>query len=86
MPTPFDSESLDNLLANACRPIPAERRDAFVHAVTQALANGGELVGPGTMFRVVRSLQSQYFHAPNLNGASDDEPPHPRRIIGAKYR
>jgi hypothetical protein len=47
-----DSE-LDAVLA-AARPLPAERRDAFLQAVTAELR--GREVGPGLVHRVVAQV------------------------------
>jgi hypothetical protein len=87
MPAPlhlFDSESLDNIIMNACRPIPEAHRDAFLHAVADVLKTGGNIVGPGSLHRAIRALQRVYFDPP-LGSDEGDEPPHPRRRSNGKY-
>lgn len=86
MPTLRLSESEIDAILNAAKPILPDRRDAFLHAVADVLQTGGDIIGPGSLFRVIRSLQPAYFDAPNLDGApDDDEPPHPRRRSNGKY-
>jgi hypothetical protein len=69
-----DSE-LDAVLA-AARPLPVERRDAFLQAVAGAL-HGWE-IGPGIVHRVCAEAQRAFFDPPQLAASA------PGR--GAKYR
>ena len=58
-----DSE-LDAVLA-AARPLPVERRDAFLQAVAAELR--GREVGPGLVHRVVAQVQREFFDTPDLS-------------------
>lgn len=51
----------------ACRPLDPALRDPFLQAVAHALQQdcGGE-VGPGTVARVCRDMQRQFWHPPDL--------------------
>ena len=51
----------------AARPLDPDLRDPFLRAVAHALQQdcAGE-VGPGTVARVCRELQRQFFDAPDL--------------------
>jgi hypothetical protein len=69
-----DSE-LDAVLA-AARPLPIERRDAFLQAVAAELS--GREVGPGVVHHVCAETQRAFFEPPQLAAGA------PGR--GAKYR
>jgi hypothetical protein len=69
-----DSE-LDAVMA-AARPLPVERRDAFLQSVAGALQ--GREVGPGVVHRVCAETQRAFFDPPQLAAGA------PSR--GAKYR
>jgi hypothetical protein len=84
MPTLHLSEDINTIILNAARPIAPQHRDAFVLAVQNALRDGGETIGPGSVHRLIRIMQRSYFDAPNLDGDGDD-PPHPRRRSTGKY-
>lgn len=60
-PLALSDAELDAIIA-ACRPIPIERRDAFMHAVAEALAKSGETVGPGSVARAIKSVQQRFVH------------------------
>jgi hypothetical protein len=66
-----DSE-LDAVMA-AARPLPVERRDAFLQAVAGALAGCGE-IGPGVVHRICAETQGRFFDPPDLT--------HPSRRAG----
>jgi hypothetical protein len=59
-----DSE-LDAVFA-AARPLPVERRDAFLQAVAGAL-QGCREIGPGAVYRVVAEMQRAFFDPPALD-------------------
>ena len=61
-----DSE-LDAVMA-AARPIPVERRDAFLQDVA-ALLRGRE-VGPGTVHRAIEQAQRAHFDPPDTGTGS----------------
>jgi hypothetical protein len=58
-----DSE-LDAVMA-ACRPLPVERRDAFLQAVAAELGRCGE-IGPGIVARICAESQRAFFEPPDL--------------------
>ena len=62
-----DSE-LDTVFS-AAGPLPVELRDSFLQAVAHALQQdcSGE-VGPGTVARICRDLQRQFFDPPEFEG------------------
>jgi hypothetical protein len=66
-----DSE-LDAVMA-AARPLPVERRDAFLQAVAGAL-QGCREIGPGVVYRVAAQVQREFFDPPDLS--------HPGRRAG----
>jgi hypothetical protein len=66
-----DSE-LDAVMA-AARPLPVERRDAFLQAVAGALQGCREL-GPGVVHRICVTAQREFFDPPDLS--------HPGRRAG----
>jgi hypothetical protein len=55
-----DSE-LDSVMA-AARPLPVERRDAFLQAVAGAL-QGCEVIGPGLVARICAEVQPRFLPA-----------------------
>jgi hypothetical protein len=59
----FDSE-FDAVMA-AARPLPVERRDAFLQAVAGAL-QGCREIGPGVVHRVCAETQRAFFDPPDL--------------------
>ena len=61
----------------AARPLPVERRDAFLQAVAGALQGCSE-VGAGVVHRVCAETQRAFFDPPQLAAGA------PGR--GAKYR
>jgi hypothetical protein len=58
----LSSAELDAIYA-AARPLARDKRDAFMNAVMQALAGCAE-IGPGSVNRVIRSVQPIYFDPP----------------------
>jgi hypothetical protein len=58
-------DELDTVFAGA-RPLQQSQRDAYLQAVADALK--GVNVGPGTVYRVVRECQRQFFDPPTLDG------------------
>lgn len=81
MPLALSDAQLDAVM-NAARPIPPEQRDAFLHAVADALAQAGE-VGPGSLDRLLAGMQRAFFDPPNLDGA--EEEPQRARLKRGKY-
>jgi hypothetical protein len=57
MPALHLSDEINSIILDASRPIAPQHRDAFVLAVEDALRNGGESIGPGSVHRMVRALQ-----------------------------
>jgi hypothetical protein len=49
----------------AARPLPVERRDAFLQEVA-ALLRGSVAVGPGTVHRAIEQAQRAHFDPPEL--------------------
>ena len=66
-PIRLTDDELSAVLA-AARPIPVERRDAFLQDVA-ALLRGRE-VGPGTVHRAIEQAQRVHFDPPDLSGGS----------------
>jgi hypothetical protein len=62
MPTLRLSDCELDIIMNACRPIAPERRDAFLHAVAQALA--GRELGDGVVAPAIRSVVREFFDPP----------------------
>jgi hypothetical protein len=60
-----DSE-LDAVMA-AARPLPVDRRDAFLQAVAAELR--GREIGPGVVYRVAAQVQREFFDPPDLSRA-----------------
>jgi hypothetical protein len=65
MPLKLSDAELDAVL-QAARPLPVERRDAFLRAVAGALQSCDE-IGPGVVYRVVAEVQRQHFDAPDFS-------------------
>jgi hypothetical protein len=64
MPLRLTDDELDAVYA-AARPIAVQARDAFLQALAQNLSSAGEL-GPGSLYRVIRETQRQFFDPPEL--------------------
>ena len=47
----------------AARPLPVERRDAFLQEVA-SLLGGCDMVGPGTVHRAILQVQRAHFDPP----------------------
>ena len=63
-----DSE-LDAVFS-AARPLDPDLRDPFLQAVANALmADCSGEIGPGTVARVCREMQRQFFDPPDFEGA-----------------
>jgi hypothetical protein len=58
-PIALSDDELGAVLA-AARPIPVDRRDSFLKAVTDALA-GQSPIGPGTVHRAIAAAQRQFL-------------------------
>jgi hypothetical protein len=83
MPLALSDAEIDAVMS-AAKPIPPERRDEFLRAVADALAQAGE-IGPGSLHRLLIGMQRAFFDSPNLDGA--EEEPQPRRLArGGNYR
>jgi hypothetical protein len=65
-PLKLSDAELDAVLA-AARPIAPDRRDEFLQAVVDALAGLSEL-GPGAVYRAIRTVQKQFFEPPDFAG------------------
>jgi hypothetical protein len=65
-PLKLSDSELDAVLA-AARPITPDRRDEFLQAVADSLAGLREL-GPGAVYRAIRSVQKQFFDPPDFTG------------------
>jgi hypothetical protein len=76
MPLRLTDDQLSAIFA-AARPLPVERRDAFLQEVASLLRGAAE-VGPGTVHRAIAQAQRAYFDPPQLAAGA------PGR--GAKYR
>jgi hypothetical protein len=61
------SDSELDAVMSAARPLPVDRRDAFLQDVA-ALLRGRE-VGPGTVHRAIEQAQRAHFDPPDLAGA-----------------
>jgi hypothetical protein len=51
-------------ILTAARPIPRDRRKAFLVAVADELQRLGELRGPGSSHRIIKMLAKSYFDPP----------------------
>ena len=71
-PIRLTDAELDAVMA-AARPLPVERRDAFLQQVASAL-QGCREVGPGVVHRICAEVQSRYWIPPDLS--------HPSRRAG----
>jgi hypothetical protein len=67
-PVRLSDSELDAVMA-AARPLPVERRDAFLQAVASAL-QGCREVGPGVVYRVAAQVQREFFDPPDLTRPS----------------
>jgi hypothetical protein len=63
-PIRLSDVELDAVMA-AARPLPVERRDAFLQAVAGALQ--GRELGPGVVHRVCAEAQRAFFDPPDLS-------------------
>ena len=81
-PLKLSDAELDAVLV-AARPIPVERRDAFLQDVA-ALLRGRE-VGPGTVHRAIEQAQRVHFDPPDLTagGSRSSQPVSPRETAPA---
>jgi hypothetical protein len=55
----FSDDELDAIMT-ACKPIPVERRPAFMNEVAKALVESGEPVGPGSLHRAIAVTQRRF--------------------------
>jgi hypothetical protein len=62
------SDSELDAVMNACRPLPVERRDAFLQEIVDALQRCNGEVGPGSLHRIIRETQRKHFDPPDLGG------------------
>jgi hypothetical protein len=69
-PLRLSDDELDAVFA-ACRPLDPDLRDPFLRALAHALQDCAGEVGPGTVARVCRELQRQFFDPPDLARARD---------------
>jgi len=68
-PVSLSDDELSAIM-RACDPLPPDRRGAFVQEVARMLGACGE-IGPGSVFRVIRDVQKQFFVAPDLSRGRD---------------
>jgi hypothetical protein len=66
MPPVRLSDSELDAVMTAARPLPVERRDAFLQQIASTLSNCGEL-GPGVVYRVIAQVQREHFDPPDTN-------------------
>jgi hypothetical protein len=67
MPLRLSDDELTAVMA-AARPLPVERRDAFLQEVAAELR--GREIGPGMVHRVCAETQRRFFDPPDLGRAS----------------
>jgi hypothetical protein len=65
-PVRLTDDELSTVMA-AARPLPVERRDAFLQQVAAALQACRE-IGPGAVYRAVAETQRAFFDPPDLSG------------------
>jgi hypothetical protein len=68
------SDREQSMIYAAAAPLHASKRQPFIEAVLASLGNSASPVGEGTVNRVIRSLQREFF-----------DPPDTGRHHGAKY-
>jgi hypothetical protein len=68
MPLRLSDDELTAVMA-AARPLPVERRDAFLQEVAAELGHCNE-IGPGVVHRVCAETQRRFFDPPDLGRAS----------------
>jgi hypothetical protein len=68
------SDAEYDAIQTACRPLPAQNRDAFLRDLATALEGHREL-GPGIVFRTIAVVQRKYFDPPDFSSG-----------YGSKYR
>jgi hypothetical protein len=59
------SDSQLDIVLNASRPLPPDRRGEFLEAVARALH--GQPIGDGTVFKVCGEQQAKLFDPPDLS-------------------
>jgi hypothetical protein len=62
-PVRLNDDELSHIF-EAARPLPVERRDAFLQEVA-SLLSGCDMVGPGTVHRAIQQAQRLYFDPPH---------------------
>jgi hypothetical protein len=62
------SDYQQSILLNAAQPLAPQQRPAFMMAVAERLESMVE-IGDGTVSRVCREIQREYFDPPNLKQA-----------------
>jgi hypothetical protein len=67
------SDAEYDAIATACRPLPAQNRDAFLRDLAAALQ--GHELGPGLLHRTIAVVQRRYFDPPDFSSG-----------YGSKYR
>ena len=67
-PIRLTDDELDAVLA-AARPLPVDRRDAFLQQVASSLQRCGP-IGPGVVHRICAAAQREFFDAPDLSRAA----------------
>ena len=63
-PLALSDEQMDAVLA-AAAPLPVTARDQFL--VDLAAALQGQVIGDGTVFRVIREVQRKFWDPPQLD-------------------
>ena len=62
------SDSELDAIFSAAGPLPVEARDTFLRAVAHRLQQECGEIGPGTVGRICRELQRQFFDPPEFEG------------------
>jgi hypothetical protein len=52
------------IVVEAARPIAPRLRDSFLRTIASELANLGDQLGPGSITRIVRMVQKQFYDPP----------------------
>jgi hypothetical protein len=67
MPTLALNDDQMSAVLDAAKPLPPDRRGAFLNDVADALATAGE-IGPGSLHRVIRVCAAKHFDPPRDTG------------------
>src|SRR5262245_46789923 len=67
-PISLSDEELTAIMS-ACQPLDVQSRGPFLEVVARAL-QGCDVIGPGTVHRIIVETQRHFFHPPNLSRAN----------------